>query len=121
MGLAFSHGTANWSYGGFHSFRQRLAREIGLDLDRMRGFTDKPDSQPWEVVGDAIVPLLNHSDCEGSIACALLPKLADRLEELVQDWPMEWWEQGGYDREHALLLVEGMREAAAAGEDLEFH
>lgn len=38
MGLGFSHGHASWSYGGFASFRTKLAREIGINLHQMEGY-----------------------------------------------------------------------------------
>lgn len=122
MGLDFSHGDAHFSYGGFAEFRIRLAQEIGLDLHAMEGFTDshrntnrnrKPLS--WTKVKDAIVPLLNHSDCDGELTVEECLTVAPRLRELVNDWPEDDW-----DRKRAFELADAMEEAAKANESLEF-
>ena len=111
MGIDFSRGNAHWSYGGFNSFRHRLAECIGIDLDDMLGFGG--DIQ-WDTVNDPIEPLLNHSDCDGVLTAEQCLTVAPRLAELVKDWPDD------YDKSHALELVEGMKEAIEDDADIEF-
>lgn len=119
MGLDFSHCDAHWSYSGFNSFRRRLAKEIGVDLDSMRGFGGLRGGEygtvPWDTVDDPIRPLLNHSDCDGGMPPADCRAVAARLRELVASWP-----EGDYDRVNALSLAGGMEAAYFAGEPLEF-
>jgi hypothetical protein len=104
---------ASWSYSGFMTFRRRLAREIGIDLEEMAGFktVDPPGSikDPgisWETVTDAIEPLLNHSDCDGDLGYDECGRVAPRLREIVAFWPDD------YDKQQALYLVEMMEEVA---------
>lgn len=114
MGIDFSHGSATWSYGGFMRFRTRLAESIGITLAEMRGFRGPRE---WSTVDDAIVPLLNHSDCDGDLAPEVCATVASRLREIVSSWPDEPFD---HDRENALRLADAMDECVASGERLEF-
>lgn len=116
MGLAFTHCAAHWSYSGFHRFRQRLAREIGLDLDAMVGFAENGQGRSWiEVPPDPIVWLLNHSDCDGDLTPDQCKTLGPRLLELVARWP-----DIDHDTVNARMLAKGMKQAADHGVPLRF-
>ncbi|MNS40516.1 hypothetical protein D3C72_728320 [compost metagenome] len=87
-------------------------------------YPDKPlekpvvDIQPvikWSAVKDDIVPLLNHSDCDGELTPDECRKVGPRLIELVSQW-----DDDDRDKINALLLYEGMKEAAERNESLEF-
>lgn len=112
MGLDFGQCEASWSYGGFHRFRIRLAQEIGVDLESMEGFRD--GGNKWDNLIDPIIPLLNHSDCDGELSSEDCSKVAPRLRQLVSGWDDD------YDKRQALTLVEGMELCAATGEALIF-
>lgn len=114
MGIDFSHGGASWSYGGFGQFRTRLAEAIGITLTEMRGFRGLRE---WSTVDDPIVPLLNHSDCDGELPAIVCATVAPRLREIVSAWPDDPFD---YDRENALRLADGMEECAALGVPMEF-
>ena len=143
MGLDFSHGGAHWSYSGFMAFRKRLAREIGVDLECMAGFAPpeslidmsakdwdllgfgiKPErfNMSWNGVNDTLVPLLNHSDCDGSLSADECCTIAPRLREIVQRWTDDPEQDQGeaYDKRQALLLADGMEQCAREGRALEF-
>ncbi|TGB00386.1 hypothetical protein E4665_01535 [Sporolactobacillus shoreae] len=111
MGLNFSHCDAHWSYGLFHDFREKLAREIGMDLNRMEGFGGNTRFSDFD---DAIIPLLNHSDCEGEMTAKECSQVAPRLRELVADWSEEDYV------EEALSLAGGMELAARNDQPLIF-
>jgi hypothetical protein len=117
MGLDFSHTNAQWSYSGFMRFRERLAEEIGIDLNKMEGFNKENDYKglSWEKIVDPIKYLLDHSDCEDDLSPELCSKVAPRLRELVSSW-----DDDDYDKEQALLLAEGMELAFSKNEPLEF-
>jgi len=71
---------------------------------------------------DPIHALLNHSDCEGEIPVEDCLPLAARLEEVADLLPDEpKWHRGASARAKALQFAAGLREAAAAGEPVEFH
>lgn len=112
MGLDFSHTDARWGYSGFNNFRRRLAKEIGMDLDAMEGFGG---DILFSNFNDDILPLLDHSDCDGELTVNECKKVAPRLRELVSDW-----EEDDYDKQKAISLAEGMELAASQGETLEF-
>lgn len=113
MGLGFSHGAAHWSYSGFHAFRQRLARECGINLMAMEGFGG---GTPWpKKMKYGLQTLLSHSDCDGKIGPRKCAKLAPRLRKAVAKWPDD-----DYDKQSALELAAGMEEAAELGEFLRF-
>ena len=123
MGIDFSHCDAHWAYSGFHRFRTKLAKEIGIDLDRMKGFgatwageTAAGDIEWANSKDDPIISLLDHSDCDGHISPGKCKKIAPRLRELVDKWDDE-----DYDKQQALLLAEGMELAANERRNLKFH
>jgi hypothetical protein len=112
MGLDFSPGEAHWSYGSFHDFRKRLAREIGLELEEMRGFGG---SKQWEEVRDPIKHLLFHSDCEGILTVSECMVVYPRLIELVSNWDEE-----NYHKKEAIILADDMKYCADKKIPLEF-
>jgi hypothetical protein len=162
MGLGLSVNgkhVAGWSYSGFNSFRERVAKQVGIELRKMEGFSDVDKTIleregweayrkayeadmlgpkiSWKTVKDPIKYLLHHSDCEGTIGPKRCGLIADRLEEIIKEWPDcqklkvdPFWQEKGYsaemdwrdyDKEQALGLIAGMREAAKIGKPLEFH
>ena len=123
MGLGFSESKASWSYTGFMDFRERLAAEIGIDLQKMVGFSNRkyhsPDhilgTMPWDKITDPIKPFLNHSDCEGELSPEDCLIVAPRLRELVADW-----DEFDYDRQNALILADDMERCGKDGKALIF-
>lgn len=112
MGLDFSHCDANWGYCGFARFRERLASEIGLNNYHEIRNTNDERFEPFKK--DPIVYLLAHSDCDGHLTPTQCKKVAPRLRELVKDWDDD------HDKQHALLLAEGMEAAAKEKKNLVF-
>jgi hypothetical protein len=103
MGLGFVGSDASWSYSGFYRFCTKLA------------FAS--DAKPSTCAGgeDPILILTEHSDCDGIISPADCARIAPRLRELMADWLDE-----DYDKEHGILLAEGMEECARSNKDLIF-
>jgi hypothetical protein len=118
MGIGFSHCDASWSYSGFNSFRQRLAKEIGIrDLGlwwNLGGIDGKREDY-----NDPIELLLDHSNCEGVLSPEECRVIAPRLREVVEAWSEEI-HKGGYDKQMAIRLADGMEKAAAEEKNLEF-
>jgi hypothetical protein len=66
----------------------------------MEGFSGE---RPWsDVVNDDLIPLLNHSDCDGELSPDECSKIAPRLRAVVAPWPED------YDKINALKLADGM-------------
>ena len=131
MGLDFINGDdAHWSYSGFNSFRRRLAKEIGIDLDEMQGFghlNGKPGWRSWDEVDDPIKPFLMHSDCDGEMSPEECLQVGPRLREIVSSWPaaVALSLYGGtilpeHDKVNALKLADAMEENAREGKTLIF-
>lgn len=102
----------HWSYGGFDAFRTKLAKEIGIKFDEMKGMGG---IKSWEDVDDDIRLLLNHSDCDGELSCEQCRLVAPRLRELVKGWPDD-----DYDKIHGLRLSMMMDKCAKNEWDLRF-
>lgn len=124
MGLDFSHCDARWTYFGFSRFRAKLAKEIGIVLEEMRGFIpmdltpeqkENWQQRDWDEVDDPIVNLLDHSDCDGMFTPGQCRIVAPRLRELVASWSDD-----DYDKIKALELARGMDLAASRRQDLRF-
>jgi hypothetical protein len=107
MGVNFSYCDAHWAYGLFHDFRCKLAREIGMNLDKMDGFGG---TLSFDTFDDDIIPLLDHSDCEGELTPEECARVAPRLRQLIASWPPEDFIQ------EAISLAEGMEYAAKMNE-----
>jgi hypothetical protein len=77
----------------------------------------------WDLFeGDALVILLDHSDCDGEIAAHECGPLADRIEGLLDLLPDE--DAGGHIgnwREKTRAFIDGLRLAAERNEPLGFH
>jgi len=112
MGLNFMGGDARWSYSGFNRFRTKLASQIGITLDKMKGFDGE---NSWDFETDDIIPLLNHSDCDGELTVKECKKVWPRLKELIEDW-----DDDNYDKINALRLIEDMKGTIKNNEPLEF-
>jgi len=104
-----------WSYRGFNYFRKRIARLEGIgDLDAI--YDEHPIGDPWwSTLKTPIVPLLNHSDCDGALSPEECDAVEPRLREIVLAFP-----DGDYDNVNGLLLCDAMQTAAAEGWTLVF-
>ncbi|MCO7175469.1 hypothetical protein ACFP7A_06370 [Sporolactobacillus kofuensis] len=111
IGLNFSHCDAYWTYGLFHVFRRMLAAEIGMDLNQMAGFSG---TIPFSDFNDQILPLLDHSDCDGSLSVEECRRVAPRLYELTAHWPEVNFKQ------EIRSLIGGMERAERENQPLYF-
>jgi len=114
MGLDFSHCDAHWSYLGFHRFRRRIAKAIGVDLDEMSIFGS--EGKPWSGVDSPLVALLIRSDCEGELSPSQCALMIEPLKKILFQWSRD-----DYDRQQGLQLVKGMESAVASNQHLHFH
>lgn len=149
MGLDTSHDCWHGAYSAFSRWRDKLAEAAGytfhktslweggspvydipsLDwgnieatigndlLGKWPTIPVRPDGTP-----DPLIILLAHSDCEGELQTEYLTPLADRLTELLP--ALEGQDGGGHIGnyvEKTQTFIDGLRRAAAAGENVEFH
>jgi hypothetical protein len=107
----------SWSYSGFMTFRERLARDaelIGRD-DSLDDFYCGAEMYPSQFT-EPLVLLIDHADCEGDLSPDQCKRLAPRLKALIA----EWNEPDDYDRMMGERLVAAMDECARDGRVLEF-
>ena len=135
MGLDTSHDAWHGSYGAFSRWRDHLAEVAGYESAVLKDdyrstilidwghITDKSLYGEWDQTpADPLIVLIAHSDCEGVIHPEQAKPLANRLEELLPG--LDEGESGGHIwsmREVTERFIEGLRAAADAGEDLDFH
>ncbi len=117
MGLDTSHDCWHGPYSAFHDWRRWLAKQVGIDLDRMERFGG---NVAWgSLEPDIIHVLLNHSDCDGEIPAGACGPLAQRLEQVfVQSCARRapLWEHGKLSQ-----FINGLWLAHRQGESVEFH
>lgn len=137
MGLDTSHDCWHGPYGAFLRFRNELAVAAGYEvkLEEVNGSYARPVVQidwlaieranpgcyagEWnEPQDDPLIYLIAHSDCDGVIHPAQGLALAARIEELLPKLSAA----GPFSpRGLAERFAAGLRKAAEAGEDVDFH
>jgi len=140
MGLDTSHDCWHGSYSAFTRWRNTIAEAAGYSLmdptpeEQAHFHFSKYPMIEWDGVepknfdgqwdrapGDPLIVLIAHSDCDGVIHAEHGRPLADRLERLLPLLPEG--DAGGHIgdwREKTQLFIDGLREAARLGEDVEF-
>ena len=134
MGLDTSHDCWHGAYGAFARWRRELARAAGYKILEPR--LGQPDYDlPWDMFeeknyqgewdsppgDDPLLFLLAHSDCDGVIHPGQGIHIARRLESLLP--LLDESASGGHVtsmRDKTQQFIDGLRKAAAAGEDVEF-
>ena len=137
MGLDTSHDAWHGAYGAFTRWRHKLAEVAGYEVAKVEGaygpretvlidwghIQEKNYEGDWdEIPSDPLILLIAHSDCDGVIHPEHAKPLADRLEELVPLLPEG--EAPGHVRDwrdKTQQFIDGLRAAAEAGEDVDFH
>lgn len=140
MGLDTSHNAWHGAYGSFARWRNELARAAGYGLAKQPlsedypGVTTEQPDLDWDSFApenyqgewartpdDPLIVLLAHSDCDGVIHPEQGRALADRLEELLPSITADAFHSPGNHRQRAEQFILGLRTAAAANEDVDFH
>lgn len=141
MGLDTSHDCWHGAYSAFNRWRDKLAEVAGFEFGRsaqderplalidwghitMNNIAGEWGSMPCRPDGtpEPLILLLAHSDCDGVLLSRFCAPLADRLAELLPLLPEE--ADGGHIGAWAAKtqqFIDGLREAATAGEDVDFH
>lgn len=142
MGLDASHNCWHGAYGAFSRWRDKVAEVAGYavwpvvyeKLSNGTGFgrdtimldwghvTDANLMGDWaETPADPLIVLFAHSDCDGVIHPQQAGPLADRLAEILPLLPDgDGAGHIGNWRNTTQQFIDGLRAAAAAGEDVVF-
>lgn len=133
MGLDTSHDCWHGPYSAFTRWRNALAVAADWQIENVDGYmlpknidwnqiTEENIMGQWDhMPEDPLVIIQAHSDCDGEIPWQFCGPLADRLEQLLPKLP-----DGHGVRELSLQsatqrFIDGLREAAAAQEPVDFH
>jgi len=143
MGLDTSHDCWHGAYSAFTRWRHAVAVAGGYRIvspspeERANGnyfdyvdidwsiFRDENYQDEWRngpYIDDPLLLLIVHSDCDGIIHHEHARVLAGRLEGLIDK--LDEGQSGGHIwsmREVTQRFVNGLRKAADAGEDVDFH
>lgn len=131
MGLDTSHNCWHGGYGSFNAWRNKLAELAGYPLVKDEGhmvpsniawnsITSEHLNGEWESIpSDPLLILICHYDCEGKIDKAHTKILAERLVELLP--LMKDFEENQFFEGKTLQFINGLLEAHANKEDVEFH
>lgn len=116
MGLDTSHDCWHGPCSSFNRFRRAICKAAGMgDLDTYKGYggdREWPENQP-------LVTLLDHSDCDGEIVAKDCAPLADAMQELLP--ALDDSDPFLSDAKQTKQFIKGLRKAAKAKEDVEFH
>jgi hypothetical protein len=115
MGLDVTHACWHGGYSSFNMWRRTVAKAAGLDFDN--------ENQCAAMEPGPLRTLLMHSDCDGIIAAGECGPLADVLTALLPEIERLSPFPRGIPRNRAEdteQFIAGLREAFAAGEDVEF-
>ena len=121
MGLDTSHNCWSGAYSAFNRWRTKIAEVAGYgELNEYLGFDG---TKPWPNNNDALIVLLRHSDCDGEINHLDCADLANRLESLLPALEIAGDGGGhiGSFAEKTKQFIDGLRDAAEAGENVDFH
>lgn len=120
MGLDTTHDCWHGPYGAFSRWRIHLHHLLTGDAEDEMNLNAAWTRGDYADQSIPINVLMNHSDCEGSIAVADCGPLADALEELL---PRVTDPEGAlpYNVPKTEEFIAGLRCAAKLGEDVEFH
>jgi hypothetical protein len=117
MGLTTTHGCWNAPYSSFNEFRERLANEIGISLSDYLGY-GKGGSKDLSSIDHKIMPLLNHSDCDGMLTPEECKSIADGLNEILIAMRPDGKQYFIYQ---IVKFRDGCLDAYSRGEEVEFN
>ncbi len=116
MGLDTTHGCWHGAYSAFNRWRTKIASLSGFNLDDMLGHGGV---MPWPD-DDPLVKLLDHSDCDGSLAWQDCAAIADRLASLMPHLDGSGGGHIGDWKEKTQAFIDGLRLASQDQEDVLF-
>lgn len=85
MGLDTTHDCWHGPYSSFNRFRYSLAEQIGVNLNEYDGYGG-PGGKKLEDIPHDIMPLLNHSDCDGSLTVKESRKIIKGLDNILENF-----------------------------------
>jgi hypothetical protein len=126
MGLDTSHDAWHGPYSSFNTFRKWLASKINVNLDEYIGYGGANATKELTSIDHKIMPLLNHSDCEGELKPAECLQIAEGISDILKniskeevEHPENNWQFSDYNK--AIRFRDGCLLAHSKNENIEFH
>ena len=126
MGLHTSHNAWQGPYSSFNEFRKWLAQKININLEDYIGYGNDNATKDLSSIDHKIMPLLNHSDCEGILTPDECKQIAEGLDEILNNISKEEVEHPGnqypfsnYNK--AKRFKDGCILAHSLNENIDFH
>jgi len=119
MGLDTSHNCWHGPYSTFNRFRYSLGYQIGIDLDDYSGYNEK-GIKDLSKINHALMPLFNHSDCEGRLTVKESKSIVKGLNEVLENFI----ENDKYDydfKELIMIFRDGCLDAISKKQMVKFH
>ena len=121
MGLDTSHNCWHGPYSSFNNFRKALASQIDIDLNDYAGYGEK-GIKNLESIPHDIMPLLNHSDCDGELSPDECAKIAKGIDSILASFDEAKAVKYPYNfKEKALQFRNGCLDAFSKNETVDFH
>lgn len=118
MGLDTSHNCWNGSYSTFNRFRFCLAKQIGIDLSEYSGYGN--GTKDLELIQHELMPLLNHSDCDGQLTVEESKSIIIGLNKVLDNYNDKI--EADYDfKERVIKFRDGCIDAISKNEIIDFH
>lgn len=83
MGLDTSHNCWHGPYSKFNRFRYLLGHQIGINLDDYAGY-DKGGLKNLDQIEHDLMPLFNHSDCDGELSIEECKRLVNGFNSIIE-------------------------------------
>ena len=120
MGLDTTHDAWHGPYSSFNDWRYWIAKQIDINLDDYKGYAARGGSgtKDLNTIDHPLMPLFNHSDCDGELTPDECRQIAKGLKEILSkiekdNTPVSNW-QLTYN------FMKGCIKAANANENIEF-
>jgi hypothetical protein len=85
MGLNITHDCFNGPYSTFNLFRHSLGIQIGINLDEYKGY-NKNGTKDLSKIEHELMPLLNHSDCNGRLTIKESKSIVKGLNRVLENF-----------------------------------
>jgi len=126
MGLDTSHNAWHGPYSSFNRFRYWLAEKAGINLNDYLGYGHPTATKELTSIDHKLMPLFNHSDCEGELTPVECKQIAEGIEEVLDNMSKEEIEhpENTYSFSHlnkAKQFRDGCILAHSKNENIEFH
>ena len=89
MGLDTSHNAWHGPYSSFNNFRRWLAEKIEINLNDYIGYRNESATKKLTSIDHKLMPLFNHSDCEGILTPDECKQIAEGIEEVLKNMSKE--------------------------------